>query len=836
LAVVTQNACPDVETLASYARDGIESADASALDEHFIECRACLERYFELGRRSLAPEIPGCRVVREIGRGRFGVVYKAWWLTDRPRLVALKVLSCPGDMERSRFEREIGVLKTVDSPWIVHCLDSGTVGDALYFIMDYVEGTHLDKYLASCTGGLSEKLEVFERVCRAVAHAHAAGVIHRDLKPSNILVDADGQPHILDFGICALTTADWSSWARCDITRPGDVIGTVKYMSPEQAWGGVSRPISDRSDLWSLGVMLYEILTDGAYPYSTEPEPDRSAHEALLERIRRQLPYIPRLESLPRGASVRILLERALAWEPKHRIESALRLADDLERYRTGRRIRTKRLGLPHRINRLVVGAATRSRWAFSAAFVALLAVILWTAAYVLNVHWESPAKPYRSAHAPTSSVGDPGSICDDVLVVGVFDETAKAVATYAEQQGIVGVGSSVTTWRGVHGHLMERLAPAHPRAVVWDYYFRRPRPEDPQFVAGAMALENVGVPVILAALTHGRDGAPDLSPGVAGPLGDRLRQGAIVARDMVERPGEFVTAIKRGEGVVLPSVAVVTLAAVLQPAARVEFEWTGRSRSLDLLYEIQPGAYLRQRDQIQFTKVFRMQEAKRPVLVGDLLACNLFDLRPPEYWQERTVPYQTLLTASGDELAERVSGRLLIIGDFRTPHLGFLADFHRVKYGTSIVDGVPGCYLLADAIVGLLDGQWVKSAYLIPPTMLLAALLLALVGCLLPIKLAATMGLERRRTRRVVWLLLLGGSGASLLMMALSRSFVPVHLGMIGFAVLMPMTGSFWVEFVRSRHRIADRRRHALESFGLSPKRTLTLASKPERSLRETR
>lgn len=465
-------------------------------------------------------------------------------------------------------------------------------------------------------------------------------------------------------------------------------------------------------------------------------------------------------------------------------------------------------------------------------AFVALVGASLWVVMYFFNVHWRSTADSYVSPGASALIAGDLGQIRDGMLVGGVFDDTVDAIADFAAKNGITGVTASATTWRAIHGHLMDRLATARPRAVVWDYYFRRPRPEDTRLAAGVRRLEDAGVPVILAALSFGPDGSPDLSPGVVGPLGDRLRQGAIVARDMVKRPGEFVMAIKRGEQTVVPSVATMTLASILHPAARVEFEWVGRRPSIDLLYEVQPGAYMRQRDRIELTKVVRMRQAEPPVLVDDLLAFNTFHLERPEGWQRRTVPYQTLLTCPDDELSNLVAGKLLVIGDLRSPHLGFVGDRHRVKYGVAVVDDVPGCYLLADAIAGSLDRYWVKSAYLLPPTMLLSIMLVAVVGCLLPIKLATAKVFDRRWCRRALWIGLFGGSAGSLLLMALCASYVPVHLGIVGFALLMPMAGSCWVEFVRNRHRITDRRRHALESFGLTPKRTITLASRPGKSL----
>ena len=290
--------CPDRATLTAYARNTHGIGAVTTVERHLARCGSCLEQVVGLGKQSLVPGIPECHVIREIGRGRFGVVYKAWRLGAEPRIVALKVLSCPGDMEKNRFDREIAVLKRLDSPRIVKCLDSGVTDDAVYYVMDFVEGVHLDDYLESSDLDLNGKLAIFERVCGAVADAHSMRVVHRDLKPRNILIDKDGQPHILDFGICSVDTPDWSSWARCNITQYGDVIGTLRYMSPEQAWGGAAGPIDARSDIWSLGIMLYDIVTDGDYPYSLERTADKPIHEALLDRIRNELPRLPQLDAV----------------------------------------------------------------------------------------------------------------------------------------------------------------------------------------------------------------------------------------------------------------------------------------------------------------------------------------------------------------------------------------------------------------------------------------------------------------------------------------------------------------------------------------------------------
>ena len=826
--MLTATICPDSLTLEAHARDNLPSHAAATLDRHFCECRSCLNRYFELGKPFFAPEISGFQIVKEIGRGRFGVVYKAWWLQDKPRIVALKVLSYGGQMEKTRFEREIAVLKKIDSPWIVKCLESGATGEARYYVMDYIDGVHLDEYLGSSGLSLNEKLAALQRVCRAVADAHAEGVIHRDLKPNNILVDANEQPHILDFGVCAVEPEDWSSWDTQTITHPGDIIGTLKYMSPEQAWGGVAGPVDERGDIWALGIMLYEIVTDGDYPYSLGPGSDKPPHEALLQRIRKELPRLPRLDLVPRGRDLEVLLERCLAWEPNRRIKTVAALSDDLKRYVRHERIKTRPLGLSYRLNRLAVGAAARSRWMFSAAFVAMLGVILWAAAFLFNVGWHGTGRQPQGHGHPSAALVEPDLAREQILIVSISDETIEAVVRFARENGIEGVTPNVPTWRAVHGHLMKRLANARPVAVVWDYYCRTPRPGDAGFVAGIEALENVGVPVILAAATYRDDGTPDLSPSIVGPLGKRLRHGAIDARDMARRPGEFVVAMKRASDVIVPSLAMATLAAVLQPDTRLELDWPGRRPWINLLYEIGPGAYLRERDRVELTRVILAGSRQTNVRPDNLLACNRFALKKPEFWAQRSVPYQSLLTCSDDQLRATTGGKLILFGDLRAPRFGFAADRHRVRYGTSIVDNVPGCYLLADATANLLGGGYTVAAFPLAPTTFLTMLLLSVIGCLLPIKLAAREAFEQRRYRWVLWAVLSGFSAWAFLVVVTTRSSSFVHLGMAVFSLLVPMAGAFWVEFARNRHRIFDRNRRAIGDQTLIPDGTITLAPKP--------
>jgi hypothetical protein len=760
-------------------------------------------------------------------------------------------------MERGRFDREIAVLLKIESKWIVHLLDAGETDDVRYYVMDFVEGVHLDKFMLSSDRSLVEKLTTFECVCRAVADAHTCGVVHRDLKPQNIIIDKQGQPRILDFGICTVEWEDWSSVGGPDVrgtlTHPGDVIGTLKYMSPEQAWGGVVGNVDERSDIWSLGIMLHEIVSAGKYPYSLAATPEKPAPEALLERIRKELPCIENFAALPRGRDLETLLHRCLAWERSQRLTSADLLADDLARYGRGERIVTRPLSIRHRVKRLAVGAAARSRAMFMIVFVGMVGAIIWLSTALFNVGWMVTGQAY----AGTSPGGDSaavavGSALDDgILIVGISDDTIGEVIEYARRNDLDGVTQSLQTWRPLYGRLMSRMAGLSedrttPRAVVWDYYFQTEQPGDAELVAGIHALEKVGTPVNLAARTFEGSGSPFLSSKIVTSLGPSLRVGAIVGRDMVRRPGDFVIAFRDASGAekdalgldagqadhaTVPSLGLVTLVSLLHPNATLEIEWQHRRRHLDLLYARSPGAYLRERDRMDVSKVFMTNTANPTVQRESMLACTTFSLAPPQRWRDRTVPFEDVLRASKDELAAHVNDKIIVFGDLRAPRFGFAADRHRVKYGSKIEESVPGCYLLGDLITGLLNRRYIRSAFVLPPEVFVTLLFLAVVGALAPLRLANQRAFEEPKNRQLLYgaaSILVLGSYAALLF---SRDAAMVHAGMVGFAVLLPMAGSFWVEFTRNRHRILERNRRRCLSLNADSSGTITLASRPRKS-----
>ena len=282
-------------------------------------------------------------LIRELGRGGQGTV----WLARDPRLdreVALKVVPRSpllGEVSR-RFQREARTASQLDHPGLCPVFDVGTGENLAWIAMRYVPGQTLAERLSErdgaprSAGELAADVLLLERLARALHVAHQAGIVHRDVKPSNVIVTPEGDPVLLDFGI-----------ARDDddnqpLTMTGDSLGTPVYMSPEQLSG--TRP-DPRTDVWSLGATAYELL-GGERPF------DAPTREAVIAAVLRTEPEP--LTRLNRAVSrdLEVVVSTALSKELDGRYQTALALAEDLERARTGRAIRARPLGPGERLLR----------------------------------------------------------------------------------------------------------------------------------------------------------------------------------------------------------------------------------------------------------------------------------------------------------------------------------------------------------------------------------------------------------------------------------------------------------------------------------------------------
>lgn len=300
-----------------------------------------------------APEtIPGYQIEGELGQGGMGRVYRARELATK-RTVALKVMLAgryADERQRRRFEREVEIAAALTHPHIARLYASGLHAGHHWFAMEYVEGVPLDTYVEREHPGLADLLGLFARICHAVNHAHQRGIMHRDLKPGNILVDERAQPRVLDFGLAKLT--DGLGSADESISMPGEIAGTPAYMSPEQTKGDPSQ-IDVRSDVYSLGVILYRLLT-GQSPYIRSAGPSRPASGGppsptplslpeLLKAINEIEPVPPRCVRKGVPDEVSAIAMNALEKDPPRRYQTAGELARDVEAYLAGDVVTAKR-------------------------------------------------------------------------------------------------------------------------------------------------------------------------------------------------------------------------------------------------------------------------------------------------------------------------------------------------------------------------------------------------------------------------------------------------------------------------------------------------------------
>ena len=308
---------------------------------------------------SAVPESIGrYRLIEKIGEGGMGEVYLAEQHSPVRREVALKIVKRGMDSARivARFERERQALALMEHPGIARIFDGGTTeGGRPYFVMEHVTGVSLIEYCDRERLSLSERLRLFIRVCAAVQHAHQKGVLHRDLKTANVLVtqrDGRPEPKVIDFGIARTLTTDRSDDAE-QPTQVTEVVGTRHYMSPEQARLSDAQ-LDTRADVYSLGVLLFELLT-GVLPLDPTTLRDKTPEEVQVAFLRHDPPTPSSRVAALEGELHRSLAERrasdpralsrtlrgdldwitlkAMAREPERRYASASELGSDVQRF-----------------------------------------------------------------------------------------------------------------------------------------------------------------------------------------------------------------------------------------------------------------------------------------------------------------------------------------------------------------------------------------------------------------------------------------------------------------------------------------------------------------------
>lgn len=358
------------------------------------------------------------KLVETIGEGGFGTVWLAEQQEPVRRLVALKIIKLGMDTREviARFEAERQALALMDHPSIARVFDGGATDSGRpYFVMELVKGVRITDYCDAQRLSTEERLKLFITVCEAVQHAHQKGIIHRDLKPGNILVtEQDGRavPKVIDFGIAKVTEAEPTG--KTLFTRFNQLIGTPAYMSPEQAGlGGLD--VDTRSDIYALGVLLYELLT-GRTPFSNEvllkagldpvlriiresdpPKPSTqlsTLSQADLQVIAQRRGSEPaKLNRLVRGDLDWIVM-KCLEKDRSRRYETANGLAVDINRHLINEPVVARPPGNLYRLRKLVL----RQKLAFTAASAVAIALLIGLGVSTWMFFKESAARQHAVA------------------------------------------------------------------------------------------------------------------------------------------------------------------------------------------------------------------------------------------------------------------------------------------------------------------------------------------------------------------------------------------------------------------------------------------------------
>jgi tetratricopeptide (TPR) repeat protein len=323
----------------------LEQAELGLASDTGSSAGATAEPAAHAGARGFGENsLPGYIITREVQRGGQGVIYEGVQ-NNTKRLVAIKVLSggrLAGSQGWARFEREVEILARLRHPNIVAIHESGVLGASAYFVMDYIAGQSLDEWVAkrgesSVAAPVSATLRLFVKICEAVSAAHLLGVIHRDLKPSNIRIDPAGEPRVLDFGLAKLVAEESDDSAGLHaLTITGQFVGSLPWASPEQAEGSQDK-VDVRTDVYSLGVILYQMLT-GQFPY-----PVTGRMRDVIYNITNVEPLRPRTLCRAIDDEVETIVLRCLQKERARRYQSAGELARDVARYLAGEPIEAKR-------------------------------------------------------------------------------------------------------------------------------------------------------------------------------------------------------------------------------------------------------------------------------------------------------------------------------------------------------------------------------------------------------------------------------------------------------------------------------------------------------------
>lgn len=347
----------------------------------------------------LRQSLPKYKIINNLYRGGQGAIYKAIQIATHREVVIKVLLDGPlaTDRQRRRFSQEIELISKLQHPNIVTLYEAGVIRGREFYVMEYVDGHSIDDFVLLNQYTLREIITIFTKVCDAVSAAHQIGIIHRDLKPSNIIVDQDGVPHVLDFGLAKyssnLDTTDVNH-----LTLSGQIVGTLPYLSPE-AVNSQSSPADVRSDVYSLAIILFEIIT-GCYPYPVKGQTidiikTIVEHEPLsITKVLRHADIYATNKLQEINDDLERIIHKCLEKQPDQRYQSVGEFTKDLKHFLSGDPISIKSTHLVY------VGKKIILKYRKQFAILCILLMALISTAVVTTISWrkaESLAKSYQS-------------------------------------------------------------------------------------------------------------------------------------------------------------------------------------------------------------------------------------------------------------------------------------------------------------------------------------------------------------------------------------------------------------------------------------------------------
>lgn len=590
------------------------------------------------------PDIPNYTIIEQIGKGGFGVVYKAVH-HETERVEAIKVLFAKTPLLTAYFENEVHLIARLRHPNIATLYDAQLSTPPLYYTMDFVEGQRLNDTIKSPELTLAARVEIIKRVASAIGYAHKQGVIHRDIKPPNILIDAACQPHIVDFGIAKrLRLAEPVPPSADDVASEGPV-GTLGYIAPEVVSGGRS---DGRVDVFALGALLFHCVT---------LEPARLARDPALRGQLLRARRVSQPEDL--GAIIAKCVEK----NPENRYGSCDDLVADLDCYLAGRETLARRdRTLGERVRR-TSSLLLRNRPRFLVFGVVCTIALLWSLFL------------YRSK---TNKYVGEMPVSERVALLGMNQQTMEAIDNGSLADDLDDARSTeVTSWRPLHGRLMKKLARVKPKVVVWDIVFRDRgnSAENAELVEGIAALEAAGVPVVLGIADLGSDGQPNVIPEVRAAC---KRWGSLASVNNANLLREYfvVWAFQRGLDAPIPGLAAAAFAAARFPDSdavleldelrkQVRIKYRKRNPEVSAIRWEPTVDLLEVQDFHHIDLVWAKENIQRSVLqANDLVVQGRVRAVSPDLWQQRMIPYHDVFVADERRLRDWFSNKAVVVAN----------------------------------------------------------------------------------------------------------------------------------------------------------------------------